>query len=151
MDRRRRAVKAATVMVLLLLSIDPAGGARRGTSIFVPREWNSFGSPSKRALISGFLLTDWGFHSPPSVGFTQSNTGKQTVHSKSSESWYCLLMVSKTLDWVSWYHCFIAEPDVRSSGKSFAFNYTLAKAIVEYASAVRYFSPLHFSWMCHMY
>jgi hypothetical protein len=91
MDRRRRAVESAApaaVMVLLLLSIAPAGGARR----------------------------DWGFRSPSSsVGFTEPNT----------------------------------KPDVKNNGQTFVFNYTLAKAIVEYASAV-YMTDLTalYAWTC---
>jgi hypothetical protein len=30
------------------------------------------------------------------------------------------------------------KPDVKNNGQTFVFNYTLAKAIVEYASAVSY-------------
>jgi hypothetical protein len=33
----------------------------------------------------------------------------------------------------------ITEPDVNNNGRSFVFNYTLAKAVVEYAAAVSYF------------
>lgn len=41
------------------------------------------------------------------------------------------------------------KPDIRNSGQSFVFNYTLAKAIVEYASAV-YMTDLTalYTWTC---
>lgn len=53
----------------------------------------------------------------------------------------------ETLDGDSYYHTALCKPsaliitesDVRNNGQSFVFNYTLAKAIVEYASAVSYF------------
>jgi len=35
----------------------------------------------------------------------------------------------------------ITEPDVNNNARSFVFNYTLAKAVVEYAAAVSYFNP----------
>ncbi|RLN41279.1 lipase-like [Panicum miliaceum] len=80
MDRPRRAVESAApaaVLVLLLLSIAPPGGARR----------------------------DWGFRSPSSsAGFTEPNT----------------------------------KSDVKNNGQTFVLNYTLAKAIVQYASAFKH-------------
>ena len=45
----------------------------------------------------------------------------------------------------------ITEPDVNNNGRNFVFNYTLAKAVVEYAAAVSYSTPLHFSILCHIY
>jgi len=38
----------------------------------------------------------------------------------------------------------ITEPDANNNGRSFVFNYTLAKAVVEYAAAVSYFNPSSF-------
>uniref|UniRef100_K4A9Q4 Fungal lipase-type domain-containing protein n=1 Tax=Setaria italica TaxID=4555 RepID=K4A9Q4_SETIT len=93
MDRRRRAVEvAAAVMVLLLLPIAPAGGARR------VRLWIGFLTITALCKPSVLIIT---------------------------------------------------EPDIRNSGQSFVFNYTLAKAIVEYASAV-YMTDLTalYTWTC---
>jgi hypothetical protein len=39
----------------------------------------------------------------------------------------------------------ITEPNIKNSEQSFVFNYTLAKAIVEYASAVSYFLHIFLS------
>ena len=42
----------------------------------------------------------------------------------------------------------IAEPSVKSSEQNFVFNYTLAKTVVEYASAVSYFLHIFISVPC---
>jgi hypothetical protein len=39
----------------------------------------------------------------------------------------------------------ITEPSIKNNEQSFVFNYTLAKTIVEYASAVSYFPPIFLS------